>query len=134
MSNNRNAGALLRRAVRPAGPIAAAVAAITLAGCTAAAPPAASRNPYVPPGWTYWNGGYYAPPPAPAPQLPASRYPEPTSVNIPASVPPSIRDPPPLRAVDPDPPVFRSPPPIPLLSPPADATDCTGWWRTCHLY
>ena len=42
-------------------------------------------------------------------------------------------DPPPLRLpVAVDPPRFL--PPVTLLTPPADATDCTGWWRICHLF
>jgi hypothetical protein len=25
-------------------------------------------------------------------------------------------------------------PTISVLVPPDDATDCTGWWRTCHFF
>jgi hypothetical protein len=35
--------------------------------------------------------------------------------------------------LDLDPPAFRLPPAT-VLSPPADATVCKGWWRICHFY
>jgi hypothetical protein len=43
---------------------------------------------------------------------------------------------PPLRPVDPDPPATAPYFPMPSrpLTPPADATECWGYWRICHFY
>jgi hypothetical protein len=119
---------------------------LLLTGCTASAPSdtlygapqTASVN--VPPGWAYRNGGYY-PPVTPPVVVPV---PAPDDVRPPAwrsFIPPAQAetrqsvDPPPLRLpVASDPPGPRFLPPVTLLTPPADATDCTGWWRICHLY
>jgi hypothetical protein len=128
---------------RALGRIMPALAVVALAGCTASVQPdtlySVPKTAPVPPGWAYRNGGYYAPVappvvvPVPAPDdaRPAARH---------SFIPPAqaeIRqlpvDPSPLRLpVAVDPPRFL--PPVTLLTPPADATDCTGWWRICHLY
>jgi hypothetical protein len=130
-----------RIAKRALGGIVPAFAAMTLAGCTASVAPATYSAPQtapVPPGWAYRNGGYYAPPPVVAP------VPAPDDARPPARrsfIPPAQAetrqpvDPPPLRLpVAGDAPGPRFLPPVTLLTPPADATDCTGWWRICHLY
>jgi hypothetical protein len=138
-----------RIAKRAAGSIVPALTALTLAGCTAAS---------VPPSYTLQStGGSMAGPdmigspipvilpPAPVdrqtqafpkprgilpPQPPAP--PPPVDVDPPAAPLPVKNDPPPLVAIEP--PALRFPPLVTPLTPPADATDCTGWWRICHAY
>jgi hypothetical protein len=108
------------------------IVGVALGGCTATAP--MQQYPMT------WNapGSYYAPPRyyAPPPNYPALVQPGPVSPPLSARLasPPVNDPPPPLRPVDPDPPAPRFLPPVTLLSPPADATDCTGWWRICHFY
>jgi hypothetical protein len=61
------------------------------------------------------------------------------SRQIAMPAPPPVNDPPlpPLRPVDPDPPAPAPrlfPMPSTPLTPPADATECWGYWRICHFY
>jgi hypothetical protein len=100
---------IARKAVAPV----VAGAALALAGCATMPPPAPTPTIFT------------APPPAPAPDGMITRS------YLPPS--PPIRDPP-LRPVDPDPPALQSQQFVSPLTPPDDATDCTGWWRICHFY
>lgn len=122
-------------------------AALALAGCADSVPPytpiytatARAALGVGPDGWAYRNGGTYAPPigySRPAPVVPPVSTPPPSYSVIPrAQAPVPVSDPPPLRAVAPDPPSgLRFLPSVTFLTPPTDATDCTGWWRICHLY
>jgi hypothetical protein len=95
---------------------AALLGGTILAGCTEIPPPA--PNPPI----------FAAPPPARVPEPEPDR-----TVMRPVPAPPPIRDPP-LRPVDPDPPALQFPQFVSPLTPPDDATDCTGWWRICHFY
>ncbi len=114
-------------------------AALALAGCADAV------QPYTPiytapaaGGWSYRNGGgpsapdtSFRPPPVFLP--PPVSAPSP-SYSTRATAPPPVSDPPPLRPVDPGPSPLRFWPSVTFLTPPADATDCTGYWRICHFY
>jgi len=125
----------LRRGPRRgfATPVVMAGAALALAGCTDSSPIPPYTYMYTPPareGWPYRANGTYTPPVA---------YPRPGSSSPPSySLIPraeaALAIPPPLRPVAPDPPRMGFLPPVTFLTPPADATDCTGWWRICHFY
>jgi hypothetical protein len=116
------------------------ITGVALAGCTASIP--VQRYIYTAPapnGWSYRDDGTYAPPVAPPPPVfspPVSPPPRSYSFipRAPAAPPPVNDPPPPLQPVAPDPPALRFLPPVTFLTPPADATDCTGWWRICHFY
>jgi hypothetical protein len=113
-------------------------AALVLAGCTASMPlsyPIQSKG----------TGGTWPIYPVPPPDRQTPIIPNPTGIiplrppaappsvegNAPAA-PPVKNDPPPLVAIEP--PALRFPPLVTPLTPPADATDCTGYWRICHFY
>jgi hypothetical protein len=107
--------------------------AAALAGCAGVQPQAPLFAP-APGSWPSANGEpaprIFSPPPPP----PASP-PKLSLVPRAEAAPSPVRDdPPPLRPVASDPPPLRFPPPVTLLTPPADAADCTGWWRICHFY
>lgn len=114
------------------------IAGVALAGCTNSPPPYTPiYTTTAPDGWPYRNGGTYAPPVAPPPVVsPPVNPPSPSYSFVPhaPAAPPPGNDPPPLQPVAPDPPALRFLPPVTFLTPPADATDCTGWWRICHFY
>jgi hypothetical protein len=124
---------LLRRG---AAPVVMAGAAFVLAACAGSVPPTYTIQS-TGTGDTLNDGGYtplpsYFPP---APVLPpVSTPPHPRVPAVPPPVTSPVSDPPPLRPVVPDPPPRQFLPPVTFLAPPADATDCTGWWRICHLY
>jgi hypothetical protein len=118
-------------------PVIAAVALLWLAGCTSYQPveqyPAWSGGGYggtIIPSPSYRPSPSYSPPSAPQPSGGSWLVP-----RAEAEEPPPLRpvSPPELHPVDPDPPALRFLPPV-TLSPPADATECIGWWRICHFY
>jgi hypothetical protein len=129
---------------------------LLLAGCTASAP-MAYRPPVMPYGWHTCPGDNCAPTPdyplpssaapdqQPSAQPPMQHswgrtpapvtQPNPPPVINDSPVPLPVSDPLPLRPVDPDPPVPDFSRHVTVVPPPpVDATDCTGWWRICHLY
>jgi hypothetical protein len=127
---------------------ASATLAVTLGGCAENAPPPMARVIHCPPGYYVTSDTFgplcqarAAPPPAPVPPITAAPLPpapvpesapDRTAMH-PAPVPPPIRDPPPLRSIEDDPPAIAVAPLVTPLTPPADATDCWGWWRICHF-
>jgi hypothetical protein len=100
--------------------------ALVLAGCADISPQAPL---FTPAPWPSVNAK-----PAPPTFLPPVSRPRFSLVPPTEAAPPVKRDPPPLVALAPDPPALRFPPLVTPLTPPADATDCTGWWRICHAY
>jgi hypothetical protein len=118
-------------------------AALTLGGCTDSLlpyTPIYTHRAPAPDGWVPLPGANDPMPlgagSRPAPVLPPVNAPPPPSYSfvpheqtVPVNTAPS-----PLRPVDPGPSPLRFLPSVTFLTPPADATDCTGWWRICHLY
>lgn len=135
---------------------ASAALALALGGCVANTPPPMARAIHCQPGYYLTSDAFgplcqaqAAPPPAPAPERtaivpyvapPPVRVPGPSppvqpAHNNPPAVPLPIRDPPPpLRSIEDDPPPVLRVPPVTVLTPPADATVCKGYWRTCHFF
>ncbi|MGD0109057.1 MAG: hypothetical protein ABSC06_34240 [Rhodopila sp.] len=133
---------------------ASAALALTLGGCVANTPPPMARVIIrCPPGYYLTSDAFgplcqaqAAPPPVPAPERTAIvPYVAPPPVRVPGPSPPvqpahndlpapPQPDPKPLRSVDDDPPPLLTGAKFKTLEPPADATVCKGWWRTCHFY
>jgi hypothetical protein len=125
------------------------VCAVTLTGCAETLPPAPAppvtgfggRLPPLPELPPYrGNGGNYTAGLA-APYVAPPSRPPPARLSRPVVTPPVMPQsnampmPPPLRSIEDDPPpVIAVTPHIAPLTPPADATECWGYWRICHFY
>jgi hypothetical protein len=133
----------------PRDGIVPVLAALVLAGCTGSEPPRYAPNLNEWPVPSYPNGGgYYAPVPprtvarppfapphrdedkqppraAPSPAWSAPVSHEAVTARAPAAPPSASSSP----SGDTGIPSFGTP-----LTPPADATECTGYWRICHFY